>query len=38
MTPDLIRFTLKLAAIFLAFYGLAFGLMWLIATVIQQVS
>lgn len=38
MTPNLIRFVLKLAGIFLAAYLAAFGLMWLIATILQQIS
>lgn len=38
MTSDLIRFVLKLAGIFLVAYLAAFGLMWLIATILQQIS
>lgn len=38
MTPGLLRFIARLAAIFLAFYVLAFGLMWFIATALQQIS
>ena len=34
----MIRFVLRLAGVFLAFYSLAFGLMWLIATILQQIS